>query len=219
MFLAENYDVFAGLSIAAVAESSHVSLRHARRLFTAESFREAMVDELLRVHPDDDLTTEEFEDFSDRIADESKPLVEEMGSIANLIFEHNIQNPGMRAQVALWGLPPIASEAQLKLAELYLAFLKEARNGLNAMLVARSEAVSLRSDRISVDDFIRTMHALLEGLALQERPHRRLLAEGEPFNFPAGIEPMDPELPSRVLEIIFESMLAPADEPCEHCGK
>ena len=204
-FLAEDYDVFADLSIADVAESAHVSVRHARRLFTADSFREAMVDELLRVHPEDDLTPEEFEDFTERIVDETKPLIDEMGDIVSYIYEHNIQNPTMRALLALWSLPPDSSLTQRKIVDVYLRFLKDARNGLNAMLIGRSEALPLREDRISVDDFVRTMTALLEGLAIQERPHRLLETSGEPFDFPAGIAPMDPELPRRILEIISVS--------------
>ena len=124
-FLGDDYDVFAALSIADVAESANVSLRHARRLFNAESFHEAMIDDLLRLHPEDDLNLGHFEDFSARIVDESRPAIKELGDIVNFIYEHNIQNPTMRAMLALWALPANSLEVQRKLAEIYLRFIRD----------------------------------------------------------------------------------------------
>lgn len=217
-FVSDEYDVFAGLSISEVAEAANVSLRHARRLFTADSFREAMIEDVIRIHPEVDLSSKDAEEFTARVVDPDKSFIEELGDITNYVVEHNIQNPMMRATMALWALPRGSLLVERKMAELYARWLKDFRDGFNAMLSGRVERLKAPAERLSVDDFVRTMNAVVEGLAIQERPHRRLKQAGQPFDFPAGIEPMDPDLPRKVLEILFDSMTAQADQSCPHCG-
>ena len=110
--LSPEYDVLAGIFVTKVAKRAGVPERTAKRLFKSHELRDALMEDLLRVRPGEDIDTENLIEFAGRIVDRSRPLADELGEIVDIVFEHNIESELFRSSMAFWALGRHDSDVQ-----------------------------------------------------------------------------------------------------------
>lgn len=215
LFLREQYDVLAGLTLDRVAERAGVPLRSAKREFTADGLRQAVREDLLRVNPHDDISESDFVAFTVRLTDRDLRLADEIDAIVSLIVEHNVGNDLFKASMAFWAFSAHDPDTRSRLSSMYDEWLRDARDGLSAMFIQQLDAIPLRTDWISIEDFVRAMTAMVEGLAIQldvNDSDPSALDTGA-TDLRAGIPPMDPALAGKVAQALLASMIALPDVP------
>ena len=209
--LSPEYDVLAGIFVTKVAKRAGVPERTAKRLFKSHELRDALMEDLLRVRPGEDIDTENLIEFAGRIVDRSRPLADELGEIVDIVFEHNVESELFRSSMAFWALGRHDSDVQDRLRTMYQAWLRDSRNGLNAMVAQHQDCFQLRQDWISMEDFVRATIALHEGLAIQESIRRDTLSRGEVQR--SDLPEMDDQLPHRIVLAVFASMIDSPSSP------
>lgn len=206
-----DYDLLAGLTLAGVAERAGVPLRTAKRAFKIDELKTCLREDLLRVRPGEDIDTEDLIEYSSRLINAPQSLSEEMGGIVEAVLEHNIESELFRAVLAFWGLSHHDDEVQLRIHKMYEQWIRDSRNGLNAMIANHADRIALRTDWITIEDFVRAMIAFLEGLAIQESTARRKIElDGTPLS---DVQAMHPELPRRIMMAVMASMIEAPDLP------
>ena len=205
-FLSPDYDVLGQVVLARIAERAGVPERSARRYFTAESLRGELVEHLLQVREGVDISTDDFDHFGEALLDRSTPLSETLGLVAEFCFQHNLNNKLMRAQMGLWPYAARNPEIRDRLLSLHDYWASNSKAKFNEMLVDHSDVFRFRPDWISVDDFVRVLTAMVEGLAAQQVLVDLEQADADAQAKPRG-RPMDPDLASKALLSIFVSMI------------
>lgn len=202
LLLAEQYDLLAGITLEKVADRAGVPLRTAKRDFTADGLRQAVREDLLRVNPTDDISESDFVAFTGRITDRDRVLADEIEAIVSSIVDHNVGNDLFRALMAFWAFSAHDSDLRNRVSAMYGEWLRDARDGLNAMFIQQLDAMPLRTDWISIEDFVRAMTALVEGLAIQLD-----VDDVGATDLRSGVPPMDPALPGKVAQTLLASMV------------
>ena len=209
LLLAEQYDLLAGITLEKVADRAGVPLRTARRDFTADGLRQAVREDLLRVNPEDDLSESDFVEFTGRLTDRSTSVASEIDAIIGGIVDHNVANDLFRSTMAFWAFAAHDPDLRARVAAMYDKWLREARDGLSAMFIQQLDAMPLRTDWISIEDFVRAMTALVEGLAIQVDINQATTGSGssKTSELRAGVPPMDPNLPGKIARAVLASMI------------
>lgn len=207
-FTSPEYGILERVVLSRIAQRAGVAERTARRHFSAAELRQELVSHLLSIRPDVDIGHEEFEAFSAMLQDRELAVADALGAVADQLYEHNLGNDLMRAQMALWPYAENNPDIRERLIELYEYWLHGAKAGLNDMFVTHTDVFSFRTDWISVDDFIRAMTACVEGLAMQQVLYDLREADDERG---AGTnqfaKPMDQGLAGKVILAVFASMI------------
>lgn len=208
LLLDETYDMLAGLTLERVAERADVPVRTAKRDFTISEFREALADDLLRIRPGEDIDETTFVEYEGRLTDRSRPIGDEISEIVDSIVQHNVESDLFRLMVAFWAFSAHDPKTEGQIAAMYQQWLRDARDTMNATFMQHLDSMPIRKDWISIEDFIRAITALAEGLAIQmsvqESGARR--SDGSP-DLSIGVPDMDPDLPGKVAQTLLASMI------------
>ena len=202
--LGRDYDVLAGIVVSRVAERAGVPERTAKRMFKADELRAALKEDLLRVRPGEDIDEDDLIEFAGHLCDRSRRLTDELTGIVDAVFEHNVASELFRSATAFWALGQYDLDVQKRLGSMYEEWIRGGRNGLNAMVAQHQGCIQLRHDWISMDDFVRGVIALLEGLAIQESVRRNSASDADSVS---DLSEMDDRLPGRIMLAIFASMI------------
>lgn len=205
----EYYDLLAGLSLERVAQHADVPVRSAKREFRSGELREALMQDLLRVRPSEDIADDDFVEFTGRLTDRGRPLADELGDIVSSIVHHNTESELFRALMGFWAFAEHDPDARQRISTMYQQWVRGARDGLNAMFMQHLEVMPLRKDWITVEDFVRTMIAVVEGLAIQlsVADPTPLVEDNGSSDLRAGVPAMDPELPRKIVLAMMMSMV------------
>ena len=204
-FLGSDYDVLAGIAVTKVARRAGVPERTAKRLFKTGELRAALMEDLLRVRPREDIDSKDLIKFAGDLMDRSSTLADGLGDVADAVFERNIESDLFRSTSVFWALGRTDPAIEKRLGLLYEQWIRGARDGLNAVVAQHHDCLRLRVDWISVEDFVRAMIAVLEGLAIQESINRSIANSLDETS--TDLQQMDDKLPRRVMLALFASML------------
>ena len=189
-----------------VARRANVPLRTAKRELKADELRTALMEDLLRIRPGEAVDAAQFAEFMGQLLDHSQPLGSQIGDIADALVDHNEKSDLFRAMVAFWALSPEDQDVQDRIHAMYAYWIRSGRDGLSTMLMEQPGSMPLRSDWITIEDFVRAMNAVIEGLAIQRTVSPEHDASDTQHD-DDDIEPMDPRLARKVMLSVFVSML------------
>lgn len=199
-FRAPDYPVFDGLALSNIARRAGVSERTAYRYFSVEQIRQALPAYLFDLERDPmaEWSAEQFQRMEEQLVDRSTPLAEAIVRIATSVWQTNLEDPTLRAQMALWPYAEGNDEVQTQLGKLYRHWDNGSRAVVDAFFTEYAEVLSARRGWMSTKEFAIAATVMMEGFAIRAALHQA--SGGEGFGFP-------PELPGRIMMAVFGSLV------------